>query len=63
MLWIDRFRKLPTLILILHVTAKVVFAFGLGVLLGKYLGSVGWCFLGAGVLLALPGGYRVLSGK
>jgi hypothetical protein len=63
MLWIDRFRKLPTALIILHVTAKVVFMFGLGVVLAEHLHGAGWWLMGAAVLMGIPGGYKVLSGK
>ncbi len=60
---INRFRKLPTSILALHVTAKFVFGVGLGVLLASYLNGFGWWIILLAIIMGLPGAYKVLSGK
>ena len=61
--WVKRFRRLPTWMLYCHVTAKAVFSFGLGILLAQHVRPLGWPLLVAGIVLALPGGYRILLGS
>ncbi len=60
---INRFRKLPIPILILHITAKFVFGVGLGVLLANYLSGFGWWIILLALIMSIPGAYKVLSGK
>lgn len=60
---INRFRKLPIPILILHITAKFVFGVGLGVLLANYLSGFGSWIILLALIMSIPGAYKVLSGK
>ena len=60
---INRFRKLPMPILILHTKAKFVFGVGIGVLLASYLSGFGWWIILLASVMAIPGAYKVLSGK
>jgi len=61
--FINRFRKLSTPILTLHITAKFVFGVGLGVLLANYLSGFGWWIILLALIIGIPGAYKVLSGK
>lgn len=60
---IGRFRKLPTSVLALHITAKFVFGVGLGILLAGYLEGFGWWLILLAIIMAIPGVYKVLGGK
>jgi hypothetical protein len=61
-LW-TRFRNLPTPLLVLHVTAKCVGSFAIGVLLGSHLKGYGWWILLAAFVIAIPSTVKILSGK
>jgi len=61
--FINRFRKLPTPILTLHIIAKFVFGVGLGVLLVNYLNGFGWWIILLALIIGTPGAYKVLTGK
>ncbi len=60
---IKRFRKLPTPLLIMLVNGKVVISLGIGVLLATYLINWVWGIIILGVILIIPGGNKVLTGK
>lgn len=60
---IDNLRKLSTPMLILFIASRCIFAFGLGILLARYLGNLGWVILILGILLAIPDTYQVLTKK
>lgn len=60
---INRFRELPTPIIVLHISAKFVFGVGLGVLLAGYLTGFGWWLILLSLIMGIPGAYKVLSGS
>jgi len=60
---VDNFRKLPTPLIVLHIFSKVLIGFGLGIVLGSQLYHLaGWIIL-AGIILSIPAGYKIISGK
>ncbi len=60
---IKRFRKLPTPLLIMLVNGKAIISLGIGVLLATYLINWVWGIIILGVILMIPGGNKVLTGK
>ncbi len=61
--WIKRFRKLPTPLLYMYIGGKIIVCFGLGILLADYLKNFIWWIILLGVILTIPGGNRILTGK
>lgn len=51
---VNEFRKLPTPILLSHVTSKFVFGVGLGVLLAGYLKDFGWGIILLSFIIGIP---------
>ena len=63
---IEKFRTLPTSIMILHVTGKFLFGIGMGILLASYIycynwQSIGWIIIVVALLTGIPGAYKVLK--
>ena len=58
---IDRIKGLPTPLFILHFSSKVLFAFGLGILLANRLEGLGWLIVGLGVVLSIPTAIKILT--
>lgn len=63
---VEKFRKLPISIMILHISGKFLFAVGLGALLASYLYRYdwqlwGWIIIVIAVLTQMPGAYKVLK--
>ena len=58
-----RFKNLPMPLIMLHITAKAIGSFGLGVVLGGALKGYGWWFILAAFLIAIPSTYKLLGGK
>ena len=55
------FLQLPEELLVLHITAKAVFCFGLGAVVGwraPHGRAVGWTAMACGLLMAIPGMLR-----
>jgi hypothetical protein len=62
----EKFRKLPTRLLMLHVTSKFLFGVGLGALLASYLKGLdwqicGWSLIILSLIIAIPSTYRILK--
>ena len=67
MTWIgnktEKFRQVPNPYFSMHITAKFLSGLGLGVLLATWLPVwMGWVFLAAALLIAIPGA-RIVLGK
>jgi hypothetical protein len=62
-IWIERFRKLPTPLMFLHVFSKVLLGFGLGLLLGNLWEKYGLPIIFIAVLLSIYPAYKIISGK
>lgn len=60
---VNRFRELPKPILTLHIAAKFVFGVGLGVLLADYLSGFAWWIILLALIMSIPGGYKILTGR
>jgi len=63
---VEKFRKLPISIIILHISGKSLFGVGLGALLASYLYRYdwqlwGWIIIVSAVLTQMPGAYKVLK--
>ena len=63
---VEKFRKLPISIMILHVSGKFLGGVGLGVLLASDLYRYdwqlwGWIIIVVAVLTQIPGAYKVLK--
>ncbi|NQS90719.1 hypothetical protein HQ584_13130 [Patescibacteria group bacterium] len=63
---VEKFRKLPASIIILHISGKFLFGVGLGALLAIYLYRCnwqlwGWVIIVIAVLIQIPGAYKVLK--
>lgn len=56
-----KFKKLPDRYIFLHITAKSICCFGLGILLAGYLAGYAWYIIGLGFILALPGAIKILK--
>jgi hypothetical protein len=63
MVWIDRLRRLPAPLLILHIFSKILFAFGLGLLLGNLWEKYGLPIIIIAILLSIYPSYKIISGK
>jgi Na+-driven multidrug efflux pump len=62
----QRFRELPMGLMILHITCKTIFTFGLGALLASYLKGanwqmIGWVLIVVSLVLAIPSSYAILK--
>jgi len=60
---IDKVKQLPASLLVLLVLGKLIIGVGIGVLLITYLVGYGWWFVILGVVISLPGAYKVLVGQ
>ena len=58
---IDKVRGLPTPLFMLHFFSKIVFVFGLGILLASRLEGLGWWMIGLGVVLSIPTAIKILT--
>ena len=59
---IEKFRQMPTTCLVLHVTSRSLFSFGLGLLLATWLPIwTGWIFIGVAVVIVIPSARILLS--
>lgn len=63
---VEKFRKLPISIMILHISGKFLSGVGLGALLASYLYRYdwqlwGWIIIVIAVLTQIPGAYKVLK--
>ncbi|MDP6379852.1 MAG: hypothetical protein QF662_00785 [Phycisphaerae bacterium] len=61
-----RFRELSTPMMMLHVSAKVIFGIGIGMLLGAYIegvrwSCVGWSLLIVSILISIPSTCKILG--
>lgn len=63
MLWVERFRKMSTPLIFLHIFSKVLFGFGLGLLLGNLWEKYGLPIIIIAVLLSIYPAYKIISGK
>jgi len=63
MIWVERFRKLPTPLMFLHVFSKVLFGFGLGLLLGNIWEAAGLPIIIIALILSIYPVYKIISGK
>jgi hypothetical protein len=63
---LDVLGRLPRGLLTLHILAKFVAGVGVGILLNHYMdfdgGLVGWFFIIAAFVIAIPSTIRILSG-
>ena len=60
---VEKFRQMPNSYFALHITSKVLFGVGLGVLLATWLPIwTGWVFIIAALLIAIPT-VRIILGK
>jgi hypothetical protein len=58
---IERFKRLPGPMIVLHIFSKVLIGFGLGVVLAQYIPGAGvWCVV-AGVILSIPPIYMIFK--
>ena len=51
---VDKFRKIPTAMIALHIFSKVLIGIGLGAILAKYLVGIEWWLVIVGVILSIP---------
>jgi len=58
---IDKVKQLPASLLVLLVAGKLFIGIGLGVLLITYLVGYGWWFVVLGIVISIPGVYRILK--
>jgi len=59
---IEKFRQMPTIYLVLHVTSRSLFGVGLGLLLATWLPVwTGWIFIGVAVVIVIPSARILLS--
>ena len=58
---IDKVKALSTPLFILHFFSKMIFAFGLGILLANRLEGLGWWIIGLGVVLSIPTAIKILA--
>ena len=58
---VDKFRKLPTAMIILHIASKAIIALGLGALLAQWIGGFAWWLIIAGVVLSVPPVYMIFK--
>ena len=58
-----RFKQLPVLLMMLHMTAKFLGGVFVGLLLAKPLRPYMWWVLIVGFLFAIPSSYYILAGK
>lgn len=59
---IEKFRQVPTIYLVLHVTSRSLFGVGLGLLLATWLPVwTGWIFIGVAVVIVIPSARILLS--
>ena len=58
---IDKVRGLPTPLFMLHFFSKMLFVFGLGILLGSRLEGLGWWLIGLGIVLSIPTAVKILT--
>jgi hypothetical protein len=63
---VEKFRKLPLSILILHISGKFLFGVGLGLLLASYLQQYdwqlyGWVMIVIALITQIPGAYKCLK--
>ena len=63
MIWAERFRKLSTPLMFLHVFSKVLFGFGLGLLLGNVWETAGLPIIIIALISSIYPAYRIISGK
>tara|TARA_Y100000310_G_C20174966_1_gene575400 strand:+ start:459 stop:605 length:147 start_codon:yes stop_codon:yes gene_type:complete len=47
----------------MYIGGKIIVCFGLGILLADYLKNFIWWIILLGVILTIPGGNRILTGK
>ena len=60
---INNLRKLSTPMLLLFIASRAIIGLGLGLLLARYIGHLGWAILILGIILAIPDTYQVLTKK
>ena len=58
---IDKIKALPGPMFILHFSSKMLFVFGLGLLLGSRLEGLGWWMIGLGIALSIPTAVKILK--
>ncbi|NQT21958.1 MAG: hypothetical protein HQ579_00805 [Candidatus Omnitrophica bacterium] len=58
---VDKFRNLPTPLLLLHILSKAIIAFGLGVLLASYFKTYAVWIITGGIVLSIPPIYLILK--
>lgn len=58
---VDKVKGLPTPLFMLHFFSKMVFVFGLGILLASRLEGLGWWIIGLGVVLSIPTAIKILT--
>ena len=62
--WIEKFRALPTPLLMAHVAAKFVGGVGIGMLIAAYAGgdwvAAGWVLIALSFVIAIPSSKRIL---
>jgi hypothetical protein len=57
---IEKVKGLPTPLFILHFSSKMLFAFGLGILLASRLQGAGWWIIGISIVLSMPSAIKIL---
>jgi len=60
---VDRFRKLPTPMIVLHIASKAIIGIGLGAALAEWLGAYGWWIVVLGVALSIPPIYIIYKSE
>jgi hypothetical protein len=65
---IEKFKKLPTSIMVLHISGKFLFGVGFGALITSYLQQYnwelyGWIIIIIALLTQIPGAYKTLKKK
>jgi len=59
----DKVKALPGPLFILHFSSKMIFVFGLGILLANRLEGLSWWIMGLGVVLSIPTAIKILFKK
>jgi len=63
---VQKFRELPTALMMLHISCKAIFTLGLGALLAVYLKGanwqiIGWVLIIISLVLSIPSAYAILK--
>ena len=58
---VDKVKGLTTPLFVLHFISKMLFVFGLGILLGSRLEGLGWWLIGLGIVLSIQTAVKILT--